>query len=443
MRVHLSNSMYGVLDYAAYPLGMLVVTPVVLHHLGAPAYGLWSVATAAVSAGGIIASGFGDANIQYVATLRTSGDREAIGDAVRSMMSINLALGLLLAALGWVVSPFVARRLGIGGTLEQKTCLFVLRIASALMLVRALETVCVSTLRAYERYGAAIQISLAARLLSLGAAALLARSGQGIASIMIVTAVLISLGTAAQFLRLYHFLGATSFWPMLDREAMRALWGLGIFSWLQAAAGVIFGQVDRLLVGVSMGAAAVASYALCVQLSQPIFGLTAAALHFLFPYLSGRIGTVSRAELKRTLLLSFGCNLLLIVCGTSLLLVFGEHILRAWAGDAIAQATTGVFPAVVLGSSLLGLNATGTYALMALGRFRTVAWFSVLGGAVLLPLMWWLSRTQGISGLADARLGYGAFSLLLYVPLLRHLGSRSNAISSAAPIQELKEVTQP
>ena len=59
MRSHLSNATYGVLDYAAYPMAMLLAAPTLLHHLGISQYGVWVVCTAAVSTGGIIASGFG------------------------------------------------------------------------------------------------------------------------------------------------------------------------------------------------------------------------------------------------------------------------------------------------------------------------------------------------------------------------------------------------
>ena len=70
MRRQISNFVYGLLDYAAYPFGMLALAPIVLRDLGAAQYGVWAVATATVSFGSIVASGFGDANIQQVATRR-------------------------------------------------------------------------------------------------------------------------------------------------------------------------------------------------------------------------------------------------------------------------------------------------------------------------------------------------------------------------------------
>lgn len=442
MRRHLSNAAYGVLDYIAYPVGMLLVAPVVLHKLGAAEYGIWAIATAAVSTGGIIASGFGDANIQHVAKLRGEGNKSGVERAVRSMMAINVTLGAALGIAGWLLSPYAARHIAEPGV-QQRICLVALRIASVLMLVRAVESVSISTQRAFERYGAAVRISLGARIVALAIAAVLAFQGQNCAKIMAATAVLFVLGTLAQLVRLRQFLGSVSLWPAFDPETTRALFGFGVFSWLQAVAGVVFGQIDRLFLGISLGAVAVASYALCVQLAQPIFGLTAAALHFLFPYLSGRASKVSQAELKRTVLLAFACNFLLVAAGAGLLLLFGERLLRAWGGASIAQSAAPVLPLVVLGSALLGLSVTGNYAMLALGRVRTVAWLSLLGGAAMLLMMPALLHRAGTQGMAASRLCYGVFSLLAYVPLLAGFSKRNNAAAPVAGLRDLQGSSQP
>jgi O-antigen/teichoic acid export membrane protein len=128
MKAHISNAAYGILDYAAYPIGMLVVAPLVLHNLGAAQYGVWTVATAAVSTGGILASGFGDANIQHVAGRRGAGDYDALLRAVRSMMGINLVLGSLFAVIGWLLSPLVASHVAAGDLTVQRACLWSLRV---------------------------------------------------------------------------------------------------------------------------------------------------------------------------------------------------------------------------------------------------------------------------------------------------------------------------
>jgi hypothetical protein len=61
MTRHLAKAAYGVRGYASWPLGMLVVAPMLLHKLDTTGYGLWAVSLALVSIGGILASGLCDA----------------------------------------------------------------------------------------------------------------------------------------------------------------------------------------------------------------------------------------------------------------------------------------------------------------------------------------------------------------------------------------------
>jgi O-antigen/teichoic acid export membrane protein len=434
MRRHLSNAAYGILDYGAYPLGMLLIAPVVLRNLGIAQYGVWAVATAAVNMGGIVASGFGDANIQHVASRRGAGDREAPLHAVRSMMGINLALGILFAAIGWMLSPLIAAHVVPANAPLLNSCLWSLRIASLLMAVRAVESVCISTQRAFERYGAAVRISIFARLLALIAAAGMTYVARSVAAIMATTAVLMVAGLCLQLMQLKRMLAARSLMPAFNREAMRALVNFGAFSWLQAVSGVVFSQADRLMLGVSLGAAAVASYALCAQMAQPIYGFAASGLHFLFPYLSNRSASFNAASLKSPVLIAFVCNLAFVLVTTAALLLLGNRILQLWVGASIAQASTPVLTIIVASSALMALNVTATYALLALGRVRVVTWFNLAGGTLMFLFMLYLTPRLGVQGIAIARLAYGLVTLAMYYPLLRLLRRTSTSALSAPGI---------
>jgi O-antigen/teichoic acid export membrane protein len=286
------------------------------------------------------------------------------------------------------------------------------------MLVRAIESVCVSTQRAFERYGEAVRISLLARIISVAAAVLLSLHGFGVAAIMAATACFMVLGTAVQFMRTRRFLGAASLWPSFDRHATSALFGFGAFSWLLAVASVLFTQADRLLLGVSLGASAVTAYALCVQMAQPIYGIASSGLHFLFPYLAARKSTA----MKQPILLAFTVNLMIVGAGTTLLLLFGHAALHAWVGPSVAQSAVGILAPIVWSFALLGLSVTGYYSLLALGHVHIVTALNLTGGLAMLLLMAWLLPVWGVHGIAMARLVYGATAVLMYVPLARVLG---------------------
>ncbi len=439
MRAHISNAAYGVLDYAAYPVAMVLSAPTLLKHLGVEQYGIWIVTTAALNTGSIIASGFGDANIQYIAGARSHGDMQLLLRAVRSMLGINLLLGAVLALLSWVIAPHAVGRLVGSAENLRASCLLGLRIASVLMLVRAVETVCVSTQRAFERYGAAIRISLLARVVTVAAAVLLSVHGFGVAGIMVATACFLILGTLAQLLRLQQYLGAGSLFPSFDRHATTALFQFGAFSWLLAVSSVIFTQADRLLLGVSLGATTVTAYALCVQMAQPIYGIAASGLHFLFPYLAARNAVSRPAAIRKAVLVAFSVNLLTVAIGGGALLLFGRAVLHAWVGPAVAQSAAGILTPITWSFALLGLSVTGYYALLALGRVHMVTAVNITGGLAMLLLMACLLPLQGVHGIAMARLSYGLTALLMYVPLARALGGARAPSLSAADIRPVCE----
>lgn len=418
MKRHLINAACGALDYASYPVGMLLVAPVVLHRLGAAEYGLWMITTAIISAGGIISSGFCDASIQRVAHLRGTEDSERIAHTVRSILGINLALGAAMVALTWMCAPLIAPHIAAEPLTLSGECLLALRIASVAILLRALETVGVSTLRAFEEYRATVQISTAMRLFTLGIAAMLAFLGQRTVSILLATAALLMLGAWMQLRQVRRFIGSVPLWPKFHPDEVRLLLHRGFFAWLQALGSVIFGQADRILLGISLGSIVVAPYALCVQFAQPIFGLTAAGLHFLFPYLSVKSEQNSPGTFQRAVLQAFICNLLLVSVGAALPLLAGERMIRLWAGPAVEHSSVGILSPIVVGSALMGLSVTGTYAMQALRQFRTVACISLAGHSAMFLVMLFLLHHGGLRGLALLRLGYGAVALIVYLPLL-------------------------
>jgi O-antigen/teichoic acid export membrane protein len=327
----------------------------------------------------------------------------------------------VVGLLVWVLAPVASGRIAAGNPQLQQACVWSLRITAVLVLWRAIETVCVSTQRAFERYGVAIGASVVGRLLALTAAAAGPIAHRGVVAVMAAAAIAIAASVGVQLWHLGRLLGSTALRPAFERDAIRMLMGFGIFTWIQAVSGVVFAQADRVLTGLSFGAAAVAGYALCAQLAQPVYGIAASGLHFLFPYVSARAKAGSLAGVRRQILLTFGANLLLIAIGAGALLVWGELLLTKWVGPSMAQAGNSVLPLLVWSTAAQGLSITGAYTLLALGQVRWVTFLSLGGGVAMLVTAPFLLRRFGIEGMAIARLLYGPCMLLVYVLLARSL----------------------
>ena len=203
MRTHLSNAAYGVLDYVAWPVGMLVVAPTALRHLGSGPFGVWMVANAYLSIGSIV--GVWIRRRKHRFACRKPEDQETM-----QLLCVRCAApwaftSLLVrpspARVG-LLAPFAAAHIASADVGLRVVCLWALRIASILMLARAAETVCVSTQRAFERYDIAIGASLIARLLALASAAVLPLVGVGVIGIMAATAIFLAVALAIQLLQL-------------------------------------------------------------------------------------------------------------------------------------------------------------------------------------------------------------------------------------------------
>ena len=413
------NALYGVADYLALPIGMLLAAPFLLRHLGAAQYGVWILASAAVSGGGVVSCGFGDAVIKYVGECRGRKDWPRVTRIVRNMVSINLTLSGMLAIALWYLAPYVTRHIVKIDIELQTPCLQSLRIGSGLLLVKSIESVFISALRAFETYGPTVRIAICSRFAILIAAIAVTKYGHSVVWIMVATLFISALGTLGQALALKNKIGRFSAMPGWHQGTVSDIAAFGTFSWLQAIAGVVFNHVDRFVVGFLMGAPAVAYYGLCVQAAQPIHGLISSGMHFLFPHLSARYSVAPISEIRRKVALAIKVNLILVGALSLPVLVFGRHVLTMWIGAAFGQQPPLMFPIVVCSFALLGLNVTAHYALLAVGQVRVVTYLNILAGVVMLLFMAILIPKHGLQGAALARVVYGPITWVAYFQLYR------------------------
>jgi O-antigen/teichoic acid export membrane protein len=421
MKQHVSNVVFGVLDYLAYPVAMLLAAPIVLHNLGVAGYGVWSVVTAVVSGGSILAAGFGDANIKQVSEHRGLGDTVAVVRTVRTLMGLNVGLAFAASLTILLLAKTVATHaVPVAGPL-QNDCIRSLQIAAFLLGLRAVESVCISTQRAYERYGAAVRVSVIARLLSLLAGAALTYRVHSVAIILLTALAFNACSLLIQLQQLRYILHAETLRPIFRSEATKDLFRFGVFSWLLAVAGVLFGQVDRIILGMWFGATSVTGYALCTQLAQPIYGVAAAGLHVLFPHLANRSVASDPWTLRRPIAIAAAGNLIFVAAAAALLQRYGAVVLAWLSKGALTDSTRSLLGPIAWSSALLGLSVTPTYALYAFNRIRTVAVFNIAGAIACAIAMIALGRVAGIPGVAWARLIYGAAAVSLYLPLIQLL----------------------
>jgi O-antigen/teichoic acid export membrane protein len=296
-------------------------------------------------------------------------------------------------------------------------------------------------LRAFETYGSTVRIAIFARGAILGSAIALTRYGGTVVGIMCATLLISIFAMVAQGVALRRKLGNFSLLPSWHQKTVSKVASFGVFSWLQALAGVVFSQVDRFFVGFFLGAPAVAYYGLCVQAAQPIHGLISSAMHFLFPHLSARYPVAPINEIRRKVAFAIKVNLALVCLLSMPLIVFGKHVIAKWIGHSFALQSPLIYPTIVCSFALLAMNVSAHYALLAVGRVRLVTYLNVCEGIAMLILMTVLIPKEGLAGAALARLIYGPITCLAYFYLHGIIWRADPNDGSQSTIRELTPLT--
>jgi O-antigen/teichoic acid export membrane protein len=176
---------------------------------------------------------------------------------------------------------------------------------------------------------------------------------------------------------------------------------------LQALAAVVFSYADRFLVAAILGTAPVAIYVLCVQATQPIHGVAAAAFNFVFPHISSRheAGEIDgpRRVFRLALLSSVGLSLVL----AAPLVLLGKPLLTLWMGSQFAKQSYLVLGVLAVAYTILAINIVPHYTLLALGSVRFVSVVNIAGGILSLVAAAFLIPSFGLLGAAAGRLFYG------------------------------------
>ncbi len=400
------NALYSIAEYIAQPISMLIAAPFLVHRLGLQQYGIWMLVSAILGSMGILSTGFGDATVKYVSAYRGRDNALGIERTIRATLTINILLGGAIGLLVWILAPFSVIHLFKIEPQFHVASIWAIRISAVILVIRSVESVFVSTMRAFERYGPPVKLNVFLRSVVVVSAVVLAAIGRGVVAVMLATLFWSAVVVILQAMAARRVTGCLRPLPTLSRDALAEVSAFGCFSWLQALAGVAFNYADRFLVAAMLGTGPVAIYVLCVQAAQPIHGLTSAAFNFVFPHVSSRheAGDVlgSRRVFRLALL---SCAALSISLAVPLIL-FGKPLLTLWMGAEFANRAHVVLALLATAYLMLAINIVPHYVLMALGSIRFVSIVNIVGGCFSLLALVLLVPSMGLLGAAVGRLFY-------------------------------------
>lgn len=317
----------------------LVITPVLLHHLGAPAFGAWSLVLGTAGYLGLLELGLGTATITRVAAT------EPLGEAsLSTVLSSSLALfsGLSLVGIGvslGLAAAFpVIFHVPVALRANARLAMLLVGTWQSLYLIVAVFAGCLlGTGRMYlvNFYGFAV--STAVSVVQLGALLLGGR--------LVALAVIQLLGAFAAIV-VYQRRVRRAF-PTLkialgkaSAATVRLLLHLGSRNAVASLASTLAFGSDVVLVGVLLNPTAAAAYAIGLKGYALLERLTTGVLGAIGPSQAHAAKHASSERRFDLFALSIGTSLPLALCGACCVGLFASPLLHLWLGRVPPHAAT-------------------------------------------------------------------------------------------------------
>jgi O-antigen/teichoic acid export membrane protein len=394
----------------------LITVPIYISYIGAPRYGVLAIIWVFLGYFGLFDFGLSRASANALAKLAHASANERA-----SVLVTSLYLNLLLGAVGGIILFFAGQALLhhlmlLSDPINTEVGSAFPWIAGMLPLA-LLAGVATGALESRERFfivnvldltgsvfGQTIPIACAIFFgPSLGVvipAAFLARS----------LSVGLSLVCVARIEQL-------STWRGFDQSKMRDLFGFGAWVSITSVISPLMTSIDQLLVGSSLGAAAVAHYAVPMSVANRSLTFSAALARTLYPRFS-RLASEDALSLAERSAVSlsymFGA-----ICAPAILL--GAPFLTLWMGADFATQAIPVLEVLMMGAWINGVALIPYSFLEGQGRPDLVAKLHALEFVPFIIALWFLLQRFGLYGAAAAWSGRVAIdaALLLAVARLR------------------------
>lgn len=410
MRQSVGQAVWAGVEYLAYPVLMFLSTPFLIRHLGVEAFGLWMLVAAIAASWGLANLGVAPMITRYVAMHRDEAGLNTAVQVVRFGLGRSLIGGAGVGALLLLGAPWLAAG-WLHAMGEPSQVIAALQVSALMIVLAQIEFAFKSALKGFELFGVAARLELVFKTALVAASVMLVWRGMGIEAVLLAMPVFALLNCVVYGLVIARIMGGKVCLPRLRKPVGDAHVFAG-WNWLQIISGVMFHQVDRLLIGSLLGAAPLGVYAVCMQVAQQIHALPAALFSFLLPRMSRAAAHTANDTSRERLMLLAGAFVALALGGGVILLA--PWILDLWMGEEFSRQYGGLLAVLAGGYLLLSINVVPHFLTLAAGSARYISILNLVGGILAMILCVALIYDFELLGVAVSKYAYGLVLLLGY-----------------------------
>jgi O-antigen/teichoic acid export membrane protein len=397
----------------------IVVTPLLLHHLGRPAFGVWVLASTVVAYLELFDLGFGGATTKLVAEDANVRPERAVR-MINTTFFVLVPMGIIALGMGIVIAFFFPGLVHVSTLLHDQVIICVAVLAVGLAVSIPSDTFG-GSLMGHQRFdllsmsnaGMGIAISIASVVIVL--------LGGGIVPLAIATTIISVSFQGVRWAMVRHIIPAARIRPRLvDRLRLRAAANISGWFLLSGVLQATLAACDVVIVGIVLGVRPAAVYAVGAKLAKAANQSMDSLAVVFFPYASATVANREPGALKNIVVDSVRVTLLVGLLVALLLGTLAGPGIRAWVGpgyDTSAHVLVILAIAVGLASPVRSLGQV----LLGSGNLKVVCAVSGVEVLVNFTLSVTLAHVIGPVGVAVGTLG-GV--LLVRLPGILVVGTR-------------------
>lgn len=390
----------------------IVLTPFLLQRLGAVDYGIWILATGLTFTAGYLSVaelGFMQAIVRRIAQARSVDDFDAASSTASTSTAAYTGLGLILALVLVGISIFLVDIFSIPEP-TRRTAMLVFAIVAFQIAIDLPAASVMSILEGSQRYGAIRAVEATGRCSWFAGTLVTVGAGYGVVAVAVVSLVtaaitlVISFGTA----RLLE--PAVELRPsFIRRSALRQLQMDAPPLLALRVLLVVYSQMDRVVVGVALGAVAVTEYDITFKIHSAaslVLGIAPSAVMPAAAFLGARsAGPQLRALFERGTRYATAAAAVL----STAVFLYADLLIEAWVGNEYAYLAVPtrlflVYPVVT------ATIVVGQTILIGLGDMRDILRIQALAVAVNLLVSVVLVQPLGVTGVIVGTLAGAAIA---------------------------------
>ena len=415
-----ANVFANYMALAVTAVSAIVVTPLLLHHLGKSAFGVWVLASTVVAYLELFELGFGGATTKLVAEDAHVRPDQAV-KMINTTFFVLVPLGVIALGVGIGISFIFPGAVHVGAALHTQVIVCVAVLALGLAVSIPGDTFG-GSLIGHQRFDL-LSLSNASMGIAIAVASVvIVLLGGGIVPLAVATTAISIFFQLVRWAMVRHIIPGARIRPrLIDRLRLRAAANISGWFLLAAVLQATLAACDVVIAGIVLGVKAAAVYAVGAKLAKAANQSMDSLSVVFFPYASATVRNRDAGELKGIVVDAARVTLLVGVLIALILMILAGPGIRAWVGPGYGTSAH-VLVILALGVGLASPVRSFAQVLLGSGYLKVVCAVSGVEVVVNFTLSVTLAHVIGPVGVAVGTLGG---ILLVRLPGFLVIGTRA------------------